>query len=100
MSSRDAERFRKLRGKLFSMIEKQLEDDPCCKSYEGALEVMCEYPNYFEDKNAESLPLVYRITLHCYVLGPARHYDFVGDTMSRALDKFESALNEWAEEGE
>ena len=95
MSNRDSERFRKLRGKLFSMIKKQLEEDPCCKSYEGALEVTCEYPNYFEDEKAEGLPCFYCITLHCYVIGPARHYDFAGNSMSEALDKFESALNEW-----
>lgn len=100
MSSRDAERFRKLRAKLFSMIKKQLEEDPYSKSYEGALEVKCEYPNYFEDENAEDLPYFYCITLHCYVLGPHRHYDFAGITMSGALDKFEQALNEWANGGE
>jgi len=87
-----------LRKKLFEMIKAELEDDPYCKSYEGCLEVICDYPDYFEDEEAARGPSYYCIRLHCYVLGPSRHYDFTGKTMNEALDKLEKALNKWAEE--
>lgn len=93
----DKERFLALRKKLFSMIKYQLEQDPCCKSYEGLIEVTSEFPCYFDDNNAEEAASYYEITLRCYVLGPQRHYKFTGNTASEALDKFEDALNEWAE---
>lgn len=80
------------------MIKATLEIDPYCKSYEGCLEVMCEYPDYFDDEEATSGPSYYCIRLHCYVLGPSRHYDFTGKTMNEAPDKLEKALKEWAEE--
>ena len=96
--SKDSARLLALRKKLFEMIKAELEIDPYCKSYEGTLEVICEYPDYFDDEEATSGPSYYCIRLHCYVIGPSRHYDFTGKTMSEALDKFEKALNKWAEE--
>ena len=98
--SKESARFAALRKKLFGMIKAELEIDPYCKSYEGCLEVICEYPNYFEDEEATIGPVYYCIKLHCYVLGPSRHYDFTGKTMSEALDKLEKALNKWAEDDE
>ena len=89
----DKERFRQLRKRLFGMIKKELEEDPCCKSYEGCLEVTAEYPNYFEDEEATGLPCYYQITLHCYVIGNARHYDFHGDTFDNCLDQLERFLD-------
>lgn len=94
----DKERLYELRKRVFRAIKEQLEEDPMCKSYEGAIEVGCEYPNFFEDDEYEigdALPAAYYIRLHCYVLGPSRHYDFVGKTFRQALDEFEKALDEW-----
>ena len=98
--SKEYYRLLGLRKRLFLMIAAQLKEDPCCKSYEGALEVSCEYPCYFDDSEAEHRPSYYCITVHCYVLGPARHYEFTGRSLNDALDKFEKALNEWEEEME
>ena len=89
------QRFIALRRRLFRMIRQELERDDHCKSYEGCLEVMTEYPNYFEDNEAEMGPSYVKITLHCYVLGPHRHYDFEGKTMGEALDKLEETITGW-----
>lgn len=58
-----------------------------CKSYEGTIEINMEYPNYFEGYS--DVPNLFTITVHCYVLGDARHTDFKGKTFKEALDKFE-----------
>lgn len=90
------ERFLADRKRLFRMIQKALEEDGMCKSYEGALEVRSEWPDYFDDDTSTAESATYHcITLHCYVLGPARHYDFCGKTFGEALQKFEAALDEW-----
>ena len=94
----DKERFYELRKRVFRAIKEELEADCICKSYEGAFEVGCEYPNFFDDDEFEmgdALPNYYFIRLHCYVLGPSRHYDFSGKTFRQALDQLEQALNEW-----
>ena len=91
----DKQRFIALRCRLFKMIHQELKRDPCCKSYEGSLEINVTYPDYFEDEEAESGPDYCYITLHCYVLGPTRHYDFKGKTMKEALDKMDEALTRW-----
>ena len=61
------ERFNALRKRLFDAIAIELKaDDGYCKSYEGSLEWIIEYPNYFEDCLAIREPL-YTLKLHCYV---------------------------------
>ena len=89
------QRFIALRCRLFRMIRQELERDDHCKSYEGCLEVMTEYPDYFQDPEAEQGAAYVKITLHCYVLGPHRHYDFEGKTMAEALDKLEETITGW-----
>lgn len=95
MAKGDKCRFIALRSRIFKLISAQLAEDPCCKSYEGTLEITAQYPNYFEDNEAECDADYYCITLHCYVLGGARHYDFIGKTLCAALDKLEETVNEW-----
>ena len=88
------ERFDNLRRRLWDLLG-TVDFSDGCKSYEGAIEVHCEYPDYFfclannEDKPQIPEPSYYEITLHCYVLGPTRHYKFKGKTFSQALDCFE-----------
>ena len=89
------DRFLALRKRVFALIKRELEEDSYCKSYEGAIELMCEYPDYFEDERAEAAPNYYRVTLHCYVLGSIRHHEFDGETISEALDMFEKQISEW-----
>ena len=98
MAERD--RFRELRRRLFIMIGKALKENPCHKSYEGAIELTVEYPNYFEDTAAVDYPVWYRLKIHCYVFGPQRHYELIGGSFDEVLDKFEQTLNEWESEWE
>lgn len=89
------ERFMRLRQIVMKAIEEQLQIDSHCKSYEGAFEWSVCYPNYFEDENAEQGPCYYMLTLHCYVLGPTRHYEWHGKTMDEVLDKAEGEIDSW-----
>ena len=89
------DRFNSLRKRVFAMIEKELAIDCECKSYEGAIEVIAEYPNYFDDRNAEQKSHWYCIVLHCYVLGNCRHHEFKGKTFTEALNKFEKQIAKW-----
>ena len=89
------ERFRLVRKKVMKAIEEQLADDPHCKSYEGSFEWAVCYPNYFEDETGDMGATHFVLTLHCYVLGPARHYDWHGKTMNEALDKAEKDIHNW-----
>ena len=94
-------RFLALRRRVMAAIKKALEIDPGCKSYEGCMELLIEYPNYFElNESEEDTPSWYEIRLHCYVLGPARHYEWMGRTLNEALDKAEKEINQWIEEVE
>ena len=96
-------RFYALRKKVMQAIEEQLSIDGHCKSYEGAFEWTMCYPNYFEDENGVANATHFVLTLHCYVLGPARHYDWHGKTMAEALDKAEKEISSWlggAEDGQ
>lgn len=85
MLKADKERFAALRVKVAEMIRKE---------YEGTWEITTEYPNYYEDETGTQPPKWCCITLHCYVLGPARHYDWDGKTFSEALAKAEREIDE------
>lgn len=94
-------RFLALRRKVMTGIKKALEIDPGCKSYEGCMELLIEYPNYFElNESEEDTPNWYEICLHCYVLGPARHYEWRGRTLDEALDAAEKEISMWIAEVE
>lgn len=87
-------RFFELRQRIFADIKKELEEDGHCKSYEGALTISQEFPCYFDqDKDP-----YYVIELHCYVIGPSRHYKFNGKTLNECIDKLENSWNEWTRE--
>ena len=89
------ERFQRLRKVVMQAIKEQLAIDCSCKSYEGTFEWTVCYPNYFDDETAEMGATYFVLTLHCYVLGPARHYDWRGKTMDEALDKAEKEIYSW-----
>ena len=54
-----------------------------------------EYPNAFEDETGEAEPSFYLIKLHCYVLGPNRHYEWSGDTWEQALERCLADVEGW-----
>lgn len=83
-------RLVRLRGRLFAAIAVSLAEDGHCKSYEGRMEIVL--PGYFDDQ--------WGINLHCYVIGPSRHYEWRGKTLDEALDKAESDILAWCAEYE
>ena len=94
-------RFLALRRKVMAGIKNALAIDCYCKSYEGFMELVIEFPDYFELENSEEdAPNQYVIRLHCYVLGPARHYEWRGRTLDEALDAAEEEIRMWIAEVE
>lgn len=88
-------RFNRLRKMVAEEIKRQLEIDGHHKSYEGTWELTFSYPNYFEDETASAEPDFYQITLHCYVIGPSRHYDWHGESWDECLSKCELDIEKW-----
>ena len=96
MTKAEHERFKALRKKVMDAVGWELtENDGYGKSYEGAFELIVVYPNYYEDYDATQGPESYCIRLHCYVLGPSRHYDWFGKTFGEALSKAEKEILSW-----
>jgi len=95
MTKQEYAKFNALRKQVAGAIAKELEIDCGCKSYEGTWELLVSYPNYFEDETATANPDFYQITLHCYVIGPGRHYDWQGRTWGEALRKCKLDIDRW-----
>lgn len=93
------ERIDALRELIYEGISKALEIDLRYKSYEGELEVTVLYPNYFEWIYGQGAP-VYVIRLDSCVLGPSRHYEWVGATLDEAIDEAMRDVTEWVKEVE
>jgi hypothetical protein len=96
--------FRQL---AFSGIKRALEIDGACKSYEGAVELHVGLPNYFKETTGEDWGLAaffggaahnYKLTLHCYVLGPARHYDWEGSDVQDVFARATADVRTWIAE--
>ena len=85
-------RLAEVRAELFAAIKKALEEDDYCKSDEGCFEITL--PNYFESQYGEPEG-PWAVTLHCYVIGPGRHYTWVGDTLAEAVDKACREIRAW-----
>lgn len=92
------QRFATLRAELFEAIAKCLEEDGHCKSYEGALSIEC--PNFFEERAACDefgwlREDAWGIELHCYLIGPNRHYRWSGASFEDVLVKAEADIRAW-----
>jgi hypothetical protein len=94
MTAQEAARFDTLRTRLYDAIGHALEQDGHCKSYEGEWEVTLCFPNYWNKNDQPSVSL----KLHCYVVGPSRHYEWDGKTFTEALDAAEVDVMSWIEE--
>lgn len=91
-------RFIAVRAELFKAIAECLKEDGHCKSYEGALVV--NLPNYFEETAAADHfgwhgRGAWTIELHCYLIGPNRHYRWEGRSFNEALTKAEKDIRSW-----
>lgn len=98
MTKKESQLFSQLRMQVAGYICEYLKDDCGHKSYEGTWEVLISYPNYFDDDTATAPPDFYRVTLHCYVLGPGRHYDWDGKSLLEALNKCKHDIDQWTHE--
>ena len=94
MNKQAMEIFHRLREDLFTEIRKELEIDGHCKSYEGLFEIGVVYPNYFEEEAGDAQK-VYVIELHCYIIGPHRHYSWQGNTLLEAMNKADEEIRSW-----
>lgn len=99
---KEYKRFLALRLRVMQAIRRELERENSCKSYEGTFEILVGYPDYFDREydNKPDQPDFYLIRLHCYVLGPGRHYEWKGRTLKNALDKAEKDINQWIREAD
>lgn len=89
MTPLEYSRFLDLRDALHEEIRACLALDGHCKSYEGTFEIV--FPAVFDGSE-------WRINLHCYVVGPSRHYEWSGDTFVSAFEKCEVDVREWIKE--
>lgn len=89
------ERFIALRKRVMVAIAECVAEGEYGKSYEGTFEWSKEWPGYFDDETGSRGPDSYTLTLHCYLLGPARHYRWRGKTSEEVLDRAEREINEW-----
>lgn len=99
--SKTMEEFLELRKRFFRAIGEYFSDpdgDNACKSYEGVFELEVGYPKYFDDEDASKGPEFYMIKLHCYVIGPNRHYEWSGKTFAEALRKCKKDVLSWINE--
>lgn len=95
------QRFFAIKEKLFNAIARHLEEDLHHKSYEGAFEIAIQFPNYFHTSDAfPNTPEFCVIRLDCYVIGPSRHYEWSGVTMTGALNRCEADIDQWIQEAQ
>ena len=96
MTSEEIVLFLYLRRTVYEYIKDYLKDDGDHKSYEGAWELLTCYPSYFDSETFYDGPEAVVATLHCYVLGPSRHYEWRGRTWKEAFEKAKRDIEEWA----
>lgn len=95
----DYKRFLTLRSRVMDAIREQLKISCSCKRYEGTFDLTFSLPDFFDYiENGASEPDYCTIYLHCYVIGPGRHYEWRGKSFADALDKCEEDINKWISE--
>lgn len=92
MTDDDRQNFAAMREFVYRYIAKSLEEDGHCKSYEGAWEFAALWPSYFEKEK----PTEYCLTLHCYLLGPNRHYDWIAATPGECIANAWKDVRKWS----
>ena len=87
-----------LRKMVFEAIGRERERGEPGKSYEGIFEIHFEYPDQLSDIEADEKPCYCEIVLHCYLIGPSRHYRWKGRTMEESLKLCKKDIKEWCKE--
>lgn len=93
------ERFYKLRAEVIRTVNLIRASGEPGKSYEGCFELQYRFPDASDCWDGIiNKPDNVNIVLHCYLLGPARHYEWSGTSLSEALDKCEAEVLPWVRE--
>jgi hypothetical protein len=82
------------RALVFRGVAKALARNGHCKGYEGAISV--HFPSYLDVEDGDCNEV--QVDLHCYVLGPSRHYSWRGPTLAKALDAAAKDVRRWIKE--
>ena len=82
-------RFQALREQILTYIRDRVQDGAYHKSYEGRMDVSFCYPSCFDDA------FKVRIHLWCYLLCPAREYEWEAETFDQALTFAERDVYRW-----
>lgn len=96
LTEQQLKQFVELREKLFDAIKRELEEDGHCKHYEGEFLVSMRFPNYFDREG----PITWVIHLDMYLLGPHRHYDWIGQTFDECFEKVKHDVMLWINDSE
>ena len=88
--SRERKRFLDLRKRVLDVVDQLRGAGEPGKSYDGDMSV-----EYFIGYDGEEK---YKVELHCYLIGPSRHYSWSGKTLNAALNKAEKDINKWIAE--
>lgn len=89
------EQFYELRKRLAKAIAVEIALGYGHKSYEGTWEISYGFPDYFDDPTADAPPEAVKIQLHCYVVGPGRHYQWYGKDFDEAFEKCKADVEKW-----
>lgn len=89
-----SDRLEAFRALVYDGVAKALAEDGYCKSYEGSIAYNVTCPCYF----AREQPVHHHLELHCYVLGPQRHYTWHATSVDELFDAAERDLRKWIAE--
>ena len=87
--------FTALRKRLNDCINWMRAHGEPGKSYEGAWEIRIGLPDATDDPNAELPPDWCEIKLHCYLVGPSRHYSWTDKTVEKAFEQCRKEVEQW-----
>ena len=87
--------FNELRVMVNETIAWMWEQGEPGKSYEGEWEITMHYPGESEDEEAKQDADYWQIQLHCYLIGPGRHYSWSGKTFDEAVKKAKYDVTNW-----
>jgi hypothetical protein len=89
-----SEVFNKYRQRLLKAATEALALSGHGKHYEGRVETIRRLGGIHDPDQVE-----WGILVHCYVLGPQRHYTFIGRTLDECVASADAALTEWIADG-
>lgn len=90
--------FSALRKRLAEALAALLKEDPHHKSYEGSWELTFCFNDVFRDPEGDAPPYFFMIRLHCYLIGPSRHYEWGGTSWEEALLRCRHDVEMWIKE--